>query len=510
MAAASKDRRMMEEWDAFFRDIQRQSAVDSSLSRAQRMEKRARLEADPLAWMKEMFPQYCRCGFAPFQRKAVRRIVDHPEWYEVLSWSRSLAKSTVTFMAVMYLVLTGRKKNVLLVSNSLDNAKRLLADYKAAFEKNSRVRHYYGDLAAFGQWTDAEFVTKDGASFRAVGAGQSPRGSRNEAYRPDTFIVDDFDTDEDCRNPDTLRNKWEWWEQAVYAARDTDIPALVVFCGNIIAKDCCVSRAGRKADHWDIVNILDKDGNPAWPQKNSADEIKAVLAKISAASAQKEYFNNPVVEGGTFKEITWGRVPRLDRFDLLVCYADPSPSNKDRQKSGASFKACVLLGQAGSVFYVIKAFCDQVGQDDFIGWFYAVRDLVDGKAQVLYFIENNSLQDPFYQQVYGPLFDAWAGKKGYIPVTPDTRKKPEKAVRIEGNLEPLARTGRLVFNEKEKDDPHMQRLADQFLYFSPQLRYPADGPDAVEGGVYVLNEMKRKLGLEAEFGGFDQYHKNRY
>lgn len=505
-----KDKRKIEEWDSFYKDMQRQSAVDSSQSRAERDARRLELEKDPPAWMKEMFPQYCRCDFAPFQKKAIRRIIAHPEWYEVLSWSRSLAKSTITFMIIMLLVLSGRKKNVLVISNSLENAKRLLGDYKAAFEKNSRIRHYYGDLTTFGQWTDGEFVLKNGASFRAVGAGQSPRGTRNEAYRPDTFIIDDFDTDEECRNPDILRNKWEWWEQAVYAARDTDVPALVVFCGNIIATDCCVVRAGKKADHWDIVNILDKDGNPSWPQKNTADEIRTVLSKISEASAQKEYFNNPVKEGNTFKELTWGKAPRLSAFDMLVYYADPSPSNKDRQKSGASFKAGILLGQIGSTFYVIKAFCDQVNQSTFIEWFYYIRDFVGDKTQVLYYIENNSLQDPFYQQVYEPLFDTYAERLGYIPITPDTRKKPEKAIRIEGNLEPLVRNGRLVFNEKDKENPHMQRLADQFLYFSPQLKYPADGPDAVEGGVYILNEQKRKLSLDVEYGGFSLYHKNRY
>lgn len=460
--------------------------------------------------MKEMFPQYCRCDFAEFQKKAIRRILVHPEWYEVLSWARSLAKSTITFMVIMYLVLTGKKKNLLLISNSLDNAKRLLADYKNAFEKNSRIRHYYGDLTTFGRWTDAEFVTKNGASFRAVGAGQSPRGTRNEAYRPDTFIIDDFDTDEECRNQEILNNKWNWWEQAVYAARDTDIPALVVFCGNIIARDCCVVRAGRKADHWDVVNITDRDGNPSWPQKNTAEELQTVLDKISTASRQKEYYNNPVTEGGTFRELTWGKVPPLERFDLLVYYADPSPSNKDRQKSGASFKAGILMGNIGATFHIIKAFCDQVNQSAFVDWFYVVRDLVGDKAQVRYYVENNSLQDPFYQQVYMPLFGAAADRRGYIPITPDTRKKPEKAIRIEGNLEPLVRNGLLVFNEKEKDNPHMQRLAEQFLYFTPQLKFPADGPDAVEGGVYILNEIKRRLNLEAEYGGFDQYHKNRY
>lgn len=505
-----KDRRKIEEWDAFYKDIQRQSAVDSGQPYAERQARLRELEADPPAWMREMFPQYCRCDFADFQKKAIRRIITHPEWYEVLSWARSLAKSTLTFMIVMFLVLTGKKKNLLLISNSLDNAKRLLGDYKSAFEKNSRLRHYYGDLTTFGQWTDTEFVTKTGVSFRAVGAGQSPRGTRNEAYRPDTFLIDDFDTDEECRNPDTLRNKWEWWEQAVYAARDTDIPALVVFCGNIIAPDCCVVRAGAKADHWDIVNILDKDGNPSWPQKNTAGEIKAVLGKISEASAQKEYFNNPVREGTTFKELTFGKIPPLSKFDMLVYYADPSPSNKDRQKSGASFKAGILMGQIGSTFYVVKAFCDQVNQSTFIEWFYAVRDHVGDKTQVLYYIENNSLQDPFYQQVYEPLFDTYAERRGYIPITPDTRKKPEKAIRIEGNLEPLIRTARLVFNEKEKDNPHMKRLADQFLYFSPQLKFPADGPDAVEGGVHILNEYVRKVNFDVQYGGFDQYHKNRY
>ena len=31
-----------------------------------------------------------------------------------------------------------------------------------------------------------------------------PRGSRNEAIRPDVLLVDDFDTDEDTKNPDTI------------------------------------------------------------------------------------------------------------------------------------------------------------------------------------------------------------------------------------------------------------------------------------------------------------------
>jgi hypothetical protein len=45
-----------------------------------------------------------------------------------------------------------------------------------------------------------------------------------------------------------------------------------------------------------------------------------------------------------------------------------------------------------------------------------------------------------------------------------------------------------VFNEKEKDCPHMKRLVDQFLLFSLNLKYPADGPDCIEGANRIIDD----------------------
>ena len=140
------------------------------------------------------------------RKKAIRRIIAHDEWFEVLSWSRELAKSTVTMFIVMNLTLTGRKKNVILTSNSKDNAVRLLDPYRANLEANGRIMAYYGKQELPGSWTEDEFTTKGKVSFRALGAGQSPRGSRNEAIRPDVLLVDDFDTDEDTRTRTSSRS----------------------------------------------------------------------------------------------------------------------------------------------------------------------------------------------------------------------------------------------------------------------------------------------------------------
>ena len=114
---------------------------------------------------------------------------------------------------------------------------------------------------------------------------------------------------------------------------------------------------------------------------------------------------------------------------------------------------------------------------------------------VFYLVENNSLQDPFYEQVFMPLIREENKRRGdNLFITGDTRPKTDKASRIEANLEPIDRNGAWIFNEDEKDNPHMKELLDQFKLFEMTLPYPADGPDCVEGAVAELN---RRTMMEA-------------
>ena len=299
------DMRAWNEWREYHRALKRDKAVDK-LSPVERMRRLEKLEKDPVSWMLFFFAEYTRHPFTSFQKKAIRRITSNPEWYEVLSWSRELAKSTIVFMCIMYLVLTKRKRNVLLVSNSHENATRLLDPYKKSFEQNSLLKAYYGDLREAGNWTADEFSLTSGAAFRALGAMESPRGTRKDAFRPDTILPDDFDTDADCRNPDIVKKKWQWFEEALIPTRSVSGDLLVVFCGNVIARDCCVTRAGAKADHWDIVNIRDAEGRSTWPEKNTEERIRRIEQTISTKAFQQEYMNNPLSEGEVIKEVIWG------------------------------------------------------------------------------------------------------------------------------------------------------------------------------------------------------------
>ena len=281
-----EERYALQRWTEHHKALAADVPVEDWLSQSEIDKKRKRLEADTIEWIKYFFPKYAKYEFAPFHVRAIKRVIEHDEWYEVLSWSRELAKSTVAMFILMYLALTGRKKFFVIASATIDSAKRLLIPYKTNFEQNPRIRQFYGTQQTLGQWMDGEFTARCGAKFIALGAGSSPRGARNEEVRPDVICMDDYDTDEDCRNPETLKKKWDWFEQALYPTRSISEPTLILWCGNIIAKDCCIKKAGAKARHWDIVNIRDKDGHSTWPQKNTEEQIDTVLANISTKNAQ--------------------------------------------------------------------------------------------------------------------------------------------------------------------------------------------------------------------------------
>lgn len=452
------------------------------------------LGADPEAWFRWYFPAFCTAAPAGFHLQATQRVLAQDEWYEVRAWSRELAKSTRTMMEVLYLALTGRKRNVLLVSNSLDNAVRLLQPYRAALEGNRRLLYDYGQQQQLGCWEAAAFTTRSGVAFRAIGAGQSPRGTRNAEARPDVILVDDIDTDEDVRNADTIRRRWDWVEQALIGTRSISSPLLVIFCGNIIAPYCCITEAMKRADHVDIVNIRDAQGHSSWPQKNSEEMIDRVLSRISYAAQQKEYFNNPVSEGAVFRQMAYKPALPLGDYELLVCYTDPS----FRDTARSDYKATVLVGRWRDEFHVLRVFLEQATTAAMIGWHYELLHWLGGHS-CWFYMEQVFLQDMILKEFY----EEGARRGSTIPVMGDRRAKPGKYMRIESLLDPLHRHGKLWLNESEKHSPHMQRLHDQFLAFGPGSRAHDDGPDAVEGAVWILAQKAAALAA----GGIRMYHR---
>lgn len=505
MVVANKsNKQAMDEWEEFLLNISNSTTIDLNETEQQKKKRIAWLEKEgnEEEWFKYYFPKFCFCEPADFQKKSTKRVLKSHRLYQRRAWARGLAKSTRRMMEVFYKIFVQKfRANLLLISKSEGNAIRLLSPYRANLEANNRLINDYGTQVRPGKWTEDEFITKKKCSFRAVGLQQNPRGAKLDELRVNVLIFDDADDDEVCRNPERLEQGWLWIEQTAIPTVDISADYFIFFDNNIIAEDSFAVRAAAFADDVELINIRDENNKSTWPQKNSEADIDDILSKISYESSQKEYFNNPLSQGKTFKEMIWGKCPPVKSLQFIISYGDPATSNKDKpsikSKAQNSCKVVVLLGYDNLKFYVYKCFVDNTTNSNFIDWLYAIRDTVNSNTQLYSYLENNTLQDPFYQQVLLPLIHQ-KGKenKSVLEIIPDDRVKPEKWFRIEGTLEPLNRLDLLILNEDEKKNPHMQRLEAQFKSAKSTSK-ELGGPDAVEGAVF---KIKEKISLQSTTG----------
>jgi hypothetical protein len=485
------------DWEEFRNNIRKSTPIDLSESIEDKKKRIARLEADPQAWKQYYFPKFFTSDSPDFHKKAATRLIknfiEKRHWYEVRSWVRGLAKTTTAMMDVLYLILAKKMlKNIIYTSSTYDAAETFLTKWQSQLDSNQRIIADYGKQELEGTWTKGFFKTRNGVQFMALGAGQSPRGNGNDEIRPDCLIQDDFDTDEETLNIDRINKKWAWFEQALMFTVDVARPYLVLWLGNIIAPDCCVVRAGKIADYTEIINIRDKNGKSVWPSKNSEADIDYLLSKVSYESGQQEFFNNPMRQGQTFKELCYDKCPPLKECLFAVTYADPATSNSDKpsakSKAQNSTKAVVTIGYHKGKYYLYKAWVDSVSNSTFIDWLFLAKQYVGDACAHYIYTENNSLQDPFFEQVLMPLvYEKQKVWNVALGLTPDTQKKPEKWTRIEATLEPLVRLEQLIFNIKEQDSEHMKRLHAQFINASATSK-TMDGPDAVQGGVKIIQD----------------------
>lgn len=452
----------------------------------------ARARKDYQYFVETYFPHLCtdkdtrqvtRCG--KFQIDAARYLKAHRHTRAVFEWARGHAKSThISLMIPIWLMIQEvRTINVmLLISKSEESADRLLSDLQCELEFNTLLKADFNIRVDEGSWSTGEFKTADGMFFMAIGRGQSPRGIKNRGQRPDYIVIDDIDDDEMVRNPSRVSQAFDWCLSALLGAMDMGRGRFVLV-GNRIGKDSILSRFAERPDtHHTLVNALDASGEPSWKEKYSREEILKLRTYMGERRFQKEYMNNPVNEGAVFlrKHIRYGKMLPLKEYRSLVCYTDPS----FKASTTNDFKSTILVGKTKTgEYHVLKAYADQTSVSNMVAWHYDIDAYIAGRCPVMYYMESNFIQDLMLDE-FRKVGDAVGHQ---IPIRGDARKKPDKFSRIEA-MQPLFERGLVVLNEKEKNDPSMMQLVEQLLMFEKGSRIHDDAPDALEGGIFLLNQ----------------------
>jgi phage terminase large subunit-like protein len=493
----SKTVRDLKRWERFVKNAKSSTPTNLDETPDQKRKRIDYLLKHPLEFMKYYFPKYASAEFADFHKRGVKQIDKHKNEKFVLGMAiaRDHAKTTFfTNMTSIYLALSGwygPDPGTLIVSKSQENAVDLMRPIKLQFETNERLINDFGDQRSLGQWTDDKIVLKSGASWKALGKGQSPRGVKDEERRPKIIIVDDIDDDEEVLNEKRLDKSHDWLWGALYGSFDIKGAHLFMMLNNIIGTDSLMRRAlyghpeGKdfKFDYSEVVNILDKNGRPSWHQRYTLKDCMAMITKMGTRLSQREYFNNPIIEGKVFKAewIQYKSLPSLRLFKYLIAYLDPSFSNK----STADHKALMLLGMYKGELYIIKAYCAVASIQEMVNWHYDLHKWLKERGAVCEFW----MEELFWQSMLYRDFKDGKEVHGFqIGVRGDTRKKPDKGARISA-MSGLFERGAVYFNADEKDSHHMKELVEQFTLFDVrENKIGKDGPDAVEGGKYILEQ----------------------
>lgn len=491
----SKVVKALKQWEKFHKNAK--SATPSNLNEsAEQKRKRVHyLLAHPLEFMKYYFPKYASAEFADFHKRGIKQVEKHRDEKFILGMAiaRDHAKTTVfTNMFSIYLTLSGwygEDPGTIIVSKSQDAAIDLMRPIKIQFESNERLINDFGDLRSIGAWTDDKIVLKNGATWRALGKGQSPRGAKDEERRPRIIIIDDIDDDEEVLNSSRLDKSHDWLWGALFGTFDIKGSHLLMFLNNIIGKDSLMRRAlyghpeGKdiKFDYSEVVNILDKKGKPSWHQRYTLKDCQKMIATMGTRLAQREYFNNPITEGKVFKSewMQFKDLPPLNAYSHLIAYLDPSFSNK----STADHKALTLLGMHRGELHIIKAYCAVASVNEMVDWHYDLDNWLRARNAKCQFW----MEEVFFQSLLYRDFNDASARHGYrIGVKGDTRKKPDKGTRISA-MSGLFERGNVYFNKAEKDNHHMKELIEQFTLFELRdNKVGKDGPDSVEGGKEIL------------------------
>ncbi len=434
---------------------------------------------------------------APFHNAAALKVKNTSNLKAVFKWPRGHAKSTHfdIFIPLWLMFQLRRLINfMVIVGKSEDSAKRLLGDIQAELQYNSRIIADFGKQKKdSGDWQDGEFTSASGVHFLACGRGQSPRGLRDREARPDYIVIDDLDDDELCRNERRVKELTDWVKEALFGALDVGRGRFLMV-GNLISKTSVLANiAATKGVYVSEVKAVDKDGNPTWKEKWTKEEAKAYADFVGYRAWNKEMMHNPIKDGTIFKNewIRYKKLPPLDKYEMLVCYTDPS----FKSTTSNDYKASRFWGKIGRELHLIDCYVRQDTVGGMVRWLYNLYESLPEDIAVTFMMEANFMQDIILDE-----FATEGDLRGYqLPLMPDKRKKPEKIARIEA-VSPLWERGFIYYNEALKGTPDMDTGIEQTLALERGSRVHDDAPDADEGAIWYLQKSTRQESFKPRFG----------
>lgn len=149
-------------------------------------------------------------------------LLDH--WHSPLQyvqfWAfRGGAKSTLSEEAILLRALLREFHNCGIVGSSIGRAAERLESIKHEAETNTDLQEIFGPLIG-PVWSEERIVLANGVVIQALGRGQKLRGLKYINWRPDLWVLDDINEDEESRDPVVQAKTIKWFFSTLLPAGD--------------------------------------------------------------------------------------------------------------------------------------------------------------------------------------------------------------------------------------------------------------------------------------------------
>ncbi|MCH7400117.1 phage terminase large subunit [Belliella sp. DSM 107340] len=498
--------KLLADYDKHCARISKATSIDIHELPEAKAKRVRRLEKDYVAWFEFYFPNFAKKKSAWFHRKLAEIIIKNKSLRLLAEMYRGAGKSVHIDMGIplfLYLVL-GEIQFMLLLGQTEDKANKLLGGIQSQLTHNNRLKNDYGEKMQHGDWSSGDFLTTDGVRFMALGFGQDPRGSRQDADRPDYIVVDDVDSKKHVNNDRLMREALDFLTEDVWGCFDSDMDSTnrFIYANNNFHRNSITNRlrlyfleqlkkqemSGRKSKtHFEVFRVCAvknlTDFEPEWPERGDAEFWRDKYDNMPYRSFMREYMHVHIEEGKVFKskDMIFKSPHWLREYDSLCFYGDLS------YKANGDFKAMVLVGKKGREFHILLCYLRQKSRADVARWLYDTYEQFGlGNHNIRYLIEGLFAMDEFTND-----FMLEGDQRGYhIPVRPDKKAKTDKFDRIESLLGFFE--AHMVFFNEDYQTVDQLELINQFLAFEKGSQAHDDGPDACHGAFSYVNRRTAK------------------
>ena len=216
--------------------------------------------------------------FSPLHDKIFAVMDDDSIKKAAISAPRGVGKTTlldivlpakkILFRDTFYTVIVG-------ASNT--NAEQQTENLKDELTSNPHIQKIFGDIKS-GTFAREQWITESGIMVMPRGAGQKIRGLLHRSKRPDLFIIDDLENDENVQSKEQRTKLRDWFHAAVVNSVDKGLPYRILVIGTPLHHDSLLSNLLDDPDWFSVkLSICDENFKSYYPELMSDAIIQREL-----------------------------------------------------------------------------------------------------------------------------------------------------------------------------------------------------------------------------------------